>query len=359
MFDNFFSKKRIFVTGHTGFKGSWLLVFLHLLDAEVKGYALAPEEGDNLFDLIGGDNLCKSEINDINDLEKLNASIAEFCPDIVLHLAAQPLVRLSYEEPINTYQTNVMGTAHILEAVKQLDYKCEVVCITTDKVYENKEWDYPYRENDRLGGYDPYSSSKACAEILISSFRQSFFNPGDYLGHQKSIASARAGNVIGGGDWAKDRIIPDIIRAFNKDQPVEVRNPFAVRPWQHVIEPLAGYLRLAKLLSDQPKKYCEAWNFGPLMQDSIPVGKLVNIAISEWGSGKMESPDNIKQPHEAGLLMLDVSKTMKHLKWKPVYNSEQAISKTIRWYKSVQEGANPLEVCISQIKEYIADANLV
>jgi CDP-glucose 4,6-dehydratase len=359
MFDSYFKDKKVFVTGHTGFKGSWLLVFLHLLNAKVKGYALEPPPGDNLYNVIDGNNLCESDINDINDLDHLKESLASFKPDIVLHLAAQPLVRLSYQKPIQTYQTNVMGTANLLEAVRQLEHKCEVVCITTDKVYENKEWYYPYRETDRLGGYDPYSSSKACAEILISSYRQSFFNPNEYANHNKSIASARAGNVIGGGDWAKDRIIPDIVKALTHNQPVEIRNPNAIRPWQHVIEPLAGYLKLAKSLNDHPKGFSDAWNFGPQMQDRIAVGELVKLAIDEWGSGSYQIPENIKQPHEAGLLMLDVSKTVKYLEWKPTYSSSTAITQTIRWYKAVQQNKNPLDVCISQIEDYMQDVSQI
>jgi CDP-glucose 4,6-dehydratase len=242
-------------------------------------------------------------------------------------------VRLSYEIPSDTFAINAIGTAYVVDAVRKLTKPCAVVLITTDKVYENREWHYPYRETDRLGGYDPYSASKACAELIISSYRNSFFNPEGYSKHLKSIASARAGNVIGGGDWAKDRIIPDIVRALSKNESIEVRNPNAVRPWQHVLEPIGGYLHLGTKMVDDPIKYANAWNFGPLAEDNLTVGSLVEIAIKAWGKGDYKTPILTNQPHEAGLLKLDISKTVSELGWQPKYNSRKAIELTLEWYK--------------------------
>ena len=332
--ESYYKGKRVFLTGHTGFKGSWMLYWLHLLGAEVKGYALAPENKDDHFNIIKGSDLCESVIADIQDKARLEKEILDFQPDFIFHLAAQPLVRLSYQNPSETFAINAIGTAYVLDAVRLLTKPCAVVLITTDKVYDNKEWHYPYRESDRLGGYDPYSASKACAELIISSYRNSFFNTEGYAAHQKSIASARAGNVIGGGDWAKDRIIPDIVRALNKDEAVVVRNPNAVRPWQHVLEPIGGYLHLGTKMVDDPIKYADAWNFGPFAEDSLTVGDLVEIAISAWGKGDYHTPPLTNQPHEAGLLKLDISKTINKLGWQPQYNSRKAIEMTLEWYKA-------------------------
>ncbi|WP_045687117.1 CDP-glucose 4,6-dehydratase [Hymenobacter sp. AT01-02] len=326
--------KKVFLTGHTGFKGAWLLQWLHMLGAQVKGYALAPEQEEDLYNLIQGDTLCESVIADLRDREKLEAEIVAFQPDFIFHLAAQPLVRLSYEIPADTFAINAIGTAYVLDAVRQLEKPCTIVLITTDKVYENKEWVYPYRETDRLGGYDPYSASKACAELVINSYVQSFFNPAAYEQHRKGIAVGRAGNVIGGGDWAKDRIIPDIVRALRNDVPVTVRNPKAVRPWQHVLEPLGGYLLLGAKLATEPIRYGGAWNFGPQAEDNKTVGEVVEAAISIWGSGSHVSPNLINQPHEAGLLKLDISKAISELRWLPKYTSHKAITETINWYKA-------------------------
>ena len=332
--ESYYKGKRVFLTGHTGFKGSWMLYWLHLLGADVKGYALAPENKDDHFNIIKGSELCESVTADIQDKARLEKEILDFQPDFIFHLAAQPLVRLSYQNPSETFAINAIGTAYVLDAVRQLTKPCAVVLITTDKVYENKEWHYPYRESDRLGGYDPYSASKACAELIISSYRNSFFNTEGYAAHQKSIASARAGNVIGGGDWAKDRIIPDIVRALNKDEAVVVRNPNAVRPWQHVLEPIGGYLHLGTKMVDDPIQYADAWNFGPFAEDSLTVGDLVEIAISAWGKGVYHTPPLTNQPHEAGLLKLDISKTTNELGWQPQYNSRKAIEMTLDWYKA-------------------------
>jgi CDP-glucose 4,6-dehydratase len=334
-FKSIYKDKKVFLTGHTGFKGAWLLSWLHLLGAETRGYALEPQNSEDLFHIIEGDKLCESIIGDIRDRNKLEKEIVDFQPDFIFHFAAQPLVRLSYDIPIDTFETNGIGTAHVLEALKKLDKPCVAVLITTDKVYENKEWHYPYRESDRLGGYDPYSASKAVAEIIIQSYRHSFFNPEHYTAHRKTIVSARAGNVIGGGDWSKDRIIPDIIRAINKNQSIEVRNPASVRPWQHVLEPLAGYLLLAAKLIDKPI-YSEAWNFGPYMEDNLTVKQLVECAIDICGKGNYHTPQYATPLHEAKLLKLDINKAVNELGWKPKYNAQQAIQKTIEWYNVPQ-----------------------
>jgi len=350
---SYYKGKRVFITGHTGFKGSWLLYWLHMLEAKIKGYALAPENDTDLFYSIKGSSLCESIIDDILNKPKLEKELIDFEPDFVFHLAAQPLVRLSYDIPTETFAVNAIGTANILDAVRRLKKKCIVVCITTDKVYENKEWQYPYRENDRLGGYDPYSASKACAELVINSYRSSFFNVKDYDIHQKSVAAARAGNVIGGGDWAKDRIIPDIVRALHQNQPVAVRNPNAVRPWQYVLEPIAGYLHLATLMVDNPIEFADSWNFGPLADDNLKVQDLVNIAISVWGRGGFVFPDLGVQPHEAGLLKLDISKAINILKWVPKYNAKLAIEKTLNWYRSYLENNDSTdELMQKSIQEY-------
>lgn len=349
-----YRSKKVFLTGHTGFKGSWLLQWLHLLGAQVKGYALAPENAESLYSLIDGDSYCESIIADIMDALKLEQAILDFQPDFIFHLAAQPLVRLSYEIPAKTFAVNAIGTAHVLDAVRKLNKPCVVVLITTDKVYENKEWLYPYRENDRLGGYDPYSASKACTELVISSYTQSFFNPEVFSQHHKAVASARAGNVIGGGDWAKDRIIPDIIRALQNGLPVQVRNPQAVRPWQHVLEPISGYLLLGAKLSAEPNKYGGAWNFGPYSEDHKMVEEVMQVAIESWGSGEYEKPVITNQPHEAGLLKLDINKAVSFLGWQPKWHSLEAINRTINWYKSYLKQPDQIKAYTHrQIEDYI------
>lgn len=342
--------KRVFLTGHTGFKGSWLLAWFHSLGAIVHGYALPPENDFDIYHQIDGDKLCESTIGDIRDKEFVKNQIIEFKPDFIFHLAAQSLVRLSYDIPAQTFNVNVMGTAHVLDAVRYLDKPCNVICITTDKVYENQEWHYPYRESDRLGGYDPYSASKASAEIVISSYRSSFFNPTIYNYHKKSVASARAGNVIGGGDWAKDRIIPDIIRALQNKETIIVRNPQSIRPWQHVLEPLSGYLLLGAKMNENPVKFADAWNFGPMADDNKTVLQLVEIAIEIWGSGKFDFSSAVNQVHEAGLLKLDINKTTNELEWEPKWNAKKAIEMTIAYYKNTNEKA--LFNLINQIQEY-------
>ena len=350
LLDNYKGKK-VFVTGHTGFKGSWMLSVLKTLGANVKGYALAPEGSPNLYDLIDGDHLCSSVVEDIRHKEKLEEEIQKFQPDFIFHLAAQSLVRVSYDKPVETFETNVLGTTYLLEAVRKLNKQCSVVVVTTDKVYENREtWD-AYKENEPLGGFDPYSSSKAAAEIVTASYRKSFFNPDQYASHYKSIASARAGNVIGGGDWATDRIIPDLVRAFSKDETLIVRNPESVRPWQHVLEPVCGYLLLGAMMHQSPEKFDTAFNFGPMEADNLRVRELVEKSLKIWGSGAYEEQVDKNAPHEAGLLRLDIGKAMKELGWKPRWNSEKALEMTLNWYKNYK--ADPLAITESQIEEYL------
>lgn len=349
----YYQGKKVFLTGHTGFKGSWLLQWLYSLGTKVMGYALEPDTEHDLYRVIEGDSFCKSVIGDVRDKERLQKALIDFEPDFVFHLAAQPLVRLSYQIPSETFAVNAIGTAHLLDAVRLLEKSCTVICITTDKVYENKEWPYPYRETDRLGGYDPYSASKACAELVIDSYRNCFFNPKDYPIHQKSLASARAGNVIGGGDWAKDRIIPDIVRSLNKDEPIHVRNPTAVRPWQHVLEPLGGYLHLGTMMVNDPLRFAESWNFGPMAEDNLTVEELVKTAISVWGKGKYEKLEPHGTLHEAGLLKLDISKTVNVLGWRPKYNAYTAIHNTLAWYNGVSEGHSGKQMVIDQTNEFV------
>jgi len=347
---NFYSNKKVFITGHTGFKGAWFINWLHLLGAQIKGYSLPPETESSLFNIIKPNMAFENIFADIRDKQKLKKEIDDFQPDIIFHLAAQALVRRSYEIPAETFDVNVVGTANILESIIHLNKKCTVVIITTDKVYENKEIEYHYKESDILGGYDPYSASKAAAEIVISSFRNSFFNPKQYDTHQKAIVSVRAGNVIGGGDWSKDRIIPDIVRALQNDKTIEVRNPAAVRPWQHVLEPLSGYLQVGMLAYTNHSKISSAYNFGPSPADHLPVNKLVDIAIKIWGKGNWKDISDKHQPHEAGLLKLDITKATKELGWQPKLNSEQAIEWTINWYK--QTAVNFFNFTVEQIKQY-------
>ena len=340
MVNNFlanYSGKRVFITGHTGFKGSWLTFALCNTGAIVKGYSLAPATNSSLYTLIEVNITIESVIADINDYDKLEAEILAFQPDYIFHLAAQPLVRKSYKEPLNTFATNIIGTANLLNAISKLEKPCTAVLITTDKVYENQEWHYPYRETDRLGGYDPYSASKACSEIVINSYVQSFFNLSKFETHKKAIVSVRAGNVIGGGDWSEDRLIPDIAKSINENKDIIIRNPNAVRPWQHVLEPVFGYLQLGILLRNNPQKYSGAWNFGPANADNLPVFDIAKRAIKIWGIGKIDLQVNPNAPHEAGLLKLDISKAINEMPWKPQMDTALAIERTILWYKSFYE----------------------
>lgn len=347
---SFYKNKKIFITGHTGFKGAWLSAVLHSLGATVKGYALAPEQPNGLFDFLKPLSIFESVIADIRNKQKLEEEIAIFQPDLIFHLAAQPLVRRSYQMPAETFHINVTGTANLLEAAIPLTNKCAIVVITTDKVYHNREEDVLYNEEDSLGGYDPYSASKACAELVVDSFRRSFFNTGKLQDHQKAISSVRAGNVIGGGDWSTDRIFPDIINSLDQKQPVLVRNPFAVRPWQHVLEAITGYLVLGLKLYEQPLAFSKPYNFGPVPEDHLPVQELVKKAIEAWGSGEWKDISQSNQPHEAGLLKLDITRALKELNWRPKLNALSAIEWTVNWYK--QPNNNKAEYTFKQVKEY-------
>ena len=355
LFENFYKGKRVLITGHTGFKGSWLTLWLHSLGAEIVGIGLEPfSERDNFVLTKVGDKIKADIREDIRDGEKMKEIFRDYQPEIVFHLAAQPLVRLSYQIPVETYQTNVMGTINILEAIRATDSVKVGVMITTDKCYENKEQLWGYRENEPMGGYDPYSSSKGAAEIAISSWRRSFFNPKDFNNHGKSIASVRAGNVIGGGDWALDRIIPDCIRAIESDASIEIRSPYSIRPWQHVLEPLRGYMMLAKKMWENPTEYCEAWNFGPRMESISTVKEVAENVISNYGKGGLNLPPEgeIKGAlHEAKLLMLDISKANFRLGWKPSLDIKQTIAMTVDWYKRYQS-EDPYSLTLSQITNY-------
>lgn len=354
IFNNFYRGKRVLVTGHTGFKGSWLSIWLHELGAEVIGIAQDPfTERDN-YVLSGIGNKIKADIRaDIRDGKRMKEIFQEYQPEIVFHLAAQPLVRLSYDIPVETYETNVMGTINVMEAMRATDSVKVGVMITTDKCYENKEQIWGYRENEPMGGYDPYSSSKGAAEIAIASWRRSFFNPADYgKKHHVSLASVRAGNVIGGGDWALDRIIPDCIKALEAGKPINIRSPKAIRPWQHVLEPLSGYMLLAQKMWDEPTKYCEGWNFGPRAESITPVWDVAQDVVKCYGSGTLNDVSDPNALHEAKLLMLDISKAKFLLGWEPRMNIHQCVELTVDWYKKyIRE--NVYSLCIEQIKQYL------
>jgi len=345
----FWKGKRVFVTGHTGFKGSWLSLWLQLMGAEVKGFSLTPPTQPALFDVAKvGDNM-QTEIGDIRNLQQLSQSIRAFNPDVLLHLAAQPLVRLSYKEPVDTYSTNVMGTVNVLEAARYTPNLKSVVIITTDKCYENREWEWGYRENEPMGGHDPYSNSKGCAELVVSAYRRSFF----YTNNPAAIASARAGNVIGGGDWADDRLIPDILRAFEKQQPVIIRNPLSTRPWQHVLEPLSGYLVLAERLYNEGNAFAEGWNFGPKDDDCQSVQWILEKMVKFWGEGARYEWDKSEQPHEANFLKLDCSKAATRLKWHPQWRLADTLEKIVHWHRSWLQGADMQTRCLYEIKGYM------
>lgn len=346
-----YAGKRVFLTGHTGFKGAWLLQILHWLGADVKGYALAPENDFDLYNEINGDELCYASVTgDLRDLHKLQGEMVRFGPHFVFHLAAQSLVRRSYEQPVDTFAVNTLGTAHVLEAMRALSEACTGLMITTDKVYENPERGTPFLEDDKLGGYDPYSASKAAAEIVIDSYRRSFFHADSFSKHRKAIASVRAGNVIGGGDFAENRIIPDIVRALDRGEEVVLRNPKSVRPWQHVLEPLGAYLLLGAKMSEDPLKYSTAYNFGPEISDEKTVEELTKIFLEAYGKGSYRAETQDNAPHEANLLLLDSSRAHDLLGWKPRFNATTAIHETAAWYADKQHTAN--EKCMQQITAY-------
>ena len=355
IFNGAFRGKRILVTGHTGFKGSWLSIWLHEMGAEVVGVGLAPYSEKDNFVLSGIGNKIKADIRaDIRDGKKMKEIFAEYQPAIVFHLAAQPLVRLSYDIPVETYETNVMGSINIMEAAKVTDSVKVVVMITTDKCYENKEQIWGYRENEPMGGYDPYSSSKGAAEIAISSWRRSFFNPADYgKKHHVAIASVRAGNVVGGGDWAKDRIVPDCVRALEANKTIEIRSPKAIRPWQHVLEPLSGYMLLASKMLQEPTKYCEGWNLGPRAESITPVWDVATMLTNYYGKGVLKDVSDPNALHEANLLMLDISKAKFQLGWEPRTNIEQCCQLTADWYKRYKS-EDVYKLCVEQIKTFIS-----
>lgn len=326
-----FRGKRVLVTGHTGFKGSWLTLWLERLGAQVAGFSLAPPTDTAMFDLCGVANGIDHHIGDIRDVADLNDFVRRFRPEVVFHLAAQPIVRQSYDDPLETVTTNIIGTANVLEAVRALDAPCAVVVVTSDKCYENREWIWGYREDDPMGGHDPYSMSKGATELVVASWRRSYFGADSPV----KLASARAGNVIGGGDWAKDRIVPDCIRAFSAGQQVALRNPGATRPWQHVLEPLGGYLLLgAKLLSADADAYCSGWNFGPAADDVQPVGTIVRLMAQQWGDGASSSMTKGPHPKEAALLSLNCDKAIGLLHWKPCWHLETLVEQTVDWYKA-------------------------
>ena len=347
----FWKGKRVFLTGHTGFKGSWLSLWLCSLGAEVRGYALNPPTSPSLFNEAKIDTIIDSQIADIRDQDTLHESMTGFNPDILIHMAAQPLVRYSYDAPIETYEVNVIGTAKVLEVARSCPNLRAIVNITTDKCYENDGRAEGYKENDPMGGYDPYSSSKGCAELVASSYRRSFLQDQGI-----GIASVRAGNVIGGGDWADDRLIPDILRSFEKNKPVVIRNPKATRPWQHVLEPLSGYLILAQNLYKDQKKYAEGWNFGPNEKDVQPVDWILDKMISKWPNSSWEL-DNNSNPHEAGFLKLDISKAKSKLDWSPVWELSQTLEKIVSWHQAWLNKDDMQAVCLTEIEEYTGDMN--
>lgn len=351
---HFWNGKKVFLTGHTGFKGSWLSLWLQTMGANVKGFSLVPPSQPSMFKELNIEAGMESEIGDIRDYKVLRKSIEAFKPEIVIHMAAQPLVRLSYSEPVETYHTNVMGTVHLLDAIRHVGGVKAVVNITSDKCYENREWPWGYREDEPKGGYDPYSNSKGCAELVADAFRNSYFNNKYYEVHGCALASVRAGNVIGGGDWADDRLIPDMIRAFENGQTVKIRSPHAIRPWQHVLEPLSGYLLTAQLLWGQGSTFAEGWNFGPNEDDAKSVEWIVERLTKYWGEGASWSLDGETHPHEAGYLKLDCSKAKMKMGWKPRWHLNETLQRIVEWHKAFLAGQDMKAYTLNEIEEYIA-----
>jgi CDP-glucose 4,6-dehydratase len=344
--------RRVFLTGHTGFKGSWLALWLSRLGAKVRGFSLDPCTEPNMFTVASVRSVVEDVRGDVRDYAKLEKAMKDFAPEVVFHMAAQPIVRRSYVDPVGTYTTNVLGTVHVLEAVRRAPSVRAVLCVTTDKVYQNQEWVWPYRETDALGGYDPYASSKACAEIVSAAYRSSFFSSGRFHEHHVALATARAGNVIGGGDWSEDRLIPDLVRGFCSGKPVLIRRPNAIRPWQHVLEPLLGYLMLAERLLAQDTRCASAYNFGPGDEEPWPVERVANKLVQMWGEGAAWARDPEAGAHEAHHLRLDASKARIELGWEPRFATETALERTIDWYRAWYGGKNLTEFTAKQVAEY-------
>jgi CDP-glucose 4,6-dehydratase len=349
---NLWRGRRVLLTGHTGFKGGWLSLWLASMGAQIRGYALAPESSPNLFTAACMGTILEDVRGDIRNYHDVEAAMTAFEPEVVFHMAAQPLVRRSYSDPLETYASNVMGTANVLEAVRRTQSVRAVVCVTTDKCYQNQEWIWPYRETDQLGGFDPYSSSKACAEIVCAAYRSSFFNLGSQSGRQVALATARAGNVIGGGDWSEDRLIPDLIRGFRSKQPVLIRRPKAVRPWQHVLEPLRGYILLAEKLLTGQSEFASAFNFGPADGDAWPVERIATTLVNLWGNGASWISDATPSVHEANYLRLDSSKARSKLGWEPQLGIESALEWTVSWYQTWNSNGDLLHATRDQIAAY-------
>jgi CDP-glucose 4,6-dehydratase len=354
---DFWRGKKVLVTGHTGFKGGWLSLWLQKMGAQVTGLSLPAPTTPSLFEMARVGTGMNSVMADIRDLAAVRDVFAQCQPEIVFHLAAQPLVRYSYTAPVETYATNVMGSVHVLEAIRLTPGVRAVVNITSDKCYENREWPWGYRENDPMGGYDPYSNSKGCAELVSAAYRNSYFNPADYPRHGVALATVRAGNVIGGGDWAADRLIPDILRAIEAGVPVNIRSPHAIRPWQHVLEPLDGYLSLAEKLYSEGCTYAEGWNFGPADDDAKPVQWIVEHLTRAWGEGASWQLDPQPQPHEAHYLKLDCSKARLQLGWQPRWNLARALQSIIDWHKGYLAEESMRDLSVRQINDYLATAN--
>lgn len=349
MVNNVYKNKTVLLIGHTGFKGSWLSIWLNELGANVVGYALKPYTSKDNFVVTGLKNKITHVIGDVRNYKKLKEVFTKYHPEFVFHLAAQPIVRKSYLNPKETYDINIGGTVNVFECCRLTDSVKVIINVTSDKCYENKEWIWGYRENDPMGGHDPYSSSKGCSELITGAYRKSFFNPENYKEHGKSLSSVRAGNVIGGGDWQKDRLIPDCIRALENSEDIKIRNPEAIRPWQHVLEPLSGYLLLASKMYQEPGKFSGAWNFGPNYDSIVTVGKIVSMLVEKWEGGKWLDISNKNEPHEANLLSLDISKARNFLNWHPRWNIQKCIEKTMEWYKNYNN-ENVYELCLNQIK---------
>lgn len=351
--NSFWNKKQVFMTGHTGFKGAWLTFWLQKMGANITGYSLPPPTQPNLFETLNLSSEMRDIQGDVRDFENLKQSIASQGPEIIFHMAAQPLVRRSYNHTLETYSTNVMGTVHLLEAIRSSKTVKAVVIVTSDKCYENREWEWGYRENEAMGGYDPYSSSKGCAELVTAAFRKSFFNPEHYQDHGIAVASARAGNVIGGGDWSEDRLVPDIIKNLVNNSSPLIRNPQAIRPWQHVLEPLSGYLLLAQKLYEEGPFFSDAWNFGPNDEDAKPVEWIVSRLTQSWDKSFSWKKDDTTSPHEAHYLKLDNSKAKAKLNWHPRWNIEKAVHNTLSWYKNYYNKQDMTDFTLSQIHDYI------